>query len=68
VFRLALALAKLKKVIIGALFLGVEPLEQVADHTPPYRAKVNNNGSYTPTPPYDFMVFTKTLPLLCLYQ
>lgn len=67
-FRLALAPAKPNEGILGALFPGVEQLERVADHTPPYRAKVNNNRSYTPTHPYDFMVFTETLPLPVTYQ
>jgi hypothetical protein len=72
VLRLALAPAKPNKGILGALFLGVEQLEWVADHTSPSRTKVNNNWSYTSSPPIQLHSvhrdFTFTLPLPRAYQ
>jgi len=37
------------------LFLGIMLLENEADHLPPSNAQVDNNWSYTSTPPYTLM-------------
>jgi hypothetical protein len=42
----------------GALSPGIKQQGHEADHSPPSSAEVKNEWSYTPTPPYVFMVGT----------
>jgi hypothetical protein len=47
--------------VVKAVSPGVKLLEYEADHPPPSNSEVKNERGYTSTPPYAFMICTRTI-------